>query len=289
MNLCVLGLLLLLICNLFHCDQRACKGLLQLSCICWVLLWAFVYYLFQRNFHGQLRRMYALQTLNGMFCKCLLSTSNLWCHLIHVFLLFLLRRPASVWEWGVEAINHGVGVNLWLYLQRYVFYETGSTCIQAFMLWITVSSWRLAPVLSRKWASSSLFTAFGMKSFSSGIRTLTPAYFLGPFALTTFPVLPPRDSVCLLWRGPFLGGSKQMPPALCLTSSSVPFDRGVENINSQRSLKFFYCLLPSCWLCSAFFPRPLLFNYDPSIIFSSPWPQGLVFLFRLKDSFKCFL
>lgn len=125
--------------------------------------------------------------------------------------------------------------------------------------------------------------------FFSGIRTLTPAYFLGPFALTTFPVLPPRDSVCLLRRGAFLGGSKQMPPALCLTSCSVPFDRGVENISSQRSLKFSYCLLSSCWLCSAFFPRSLLFNYNPSIIFSSPWPQGLVFLFRLKDSFKCFL
>lgn len=136
--MCVLGLLLLLICNLFLCDHMACKGLLQLSCICWVLLWTLVYYLLQRNFHGQLRRMYALQTLNGMFCKRLLNTFNLWCHLIHAFLLFLLRRPASFWEWGVEAINHGVIVNLWLYLQQYLFYETGYTYIGAFMLRIIV-------------------------------------------------------------------------------------------------------------------------------------------------------
>lgn len=67
----------------------------------------------------------------------------------------------------------------------------------------------------------------------------------------------------------------------------VTFNRGVEVINTNLLLKCSYWWLPSSPFC--FLSSPLLLSYHPSTAYSILWPHGLVFLFSLKDSFKCFL
>jgi hypothetical protein len=172
---------------LLHCDQIVCRGLFKFSYICWDLLCALRYGLFWRKFHGLLKRMYIVLLQDGILCRHLSVSSDLWYHLVLEFLCwFLSGWPIYFWYRSIK-VSHCHCVVVYLHKSITVcLMELGALTLGTYKLTIVISSWCIVPFISMKRPSLSLLTILSFKCTLSDVSIATPACFLQPLAQCIF-------------------------------------------------------------------------------------------------------